>query len=93
MIWNVKPSGPKLGGLMTQKEHEGVYAVLRYDAFQGENSQPEVAITVKEVVRSLDLAEAEVARLSALNAEKHVRYWWQYTRLFPQGKSASSQDG
>ncbi len=69
---------------MTHKEHEGVYAVLRYDAFQGDDTRPEVAVTVKEVVRGQDLAEAEVARLNALNAEKHVRYWWQYTRLFPR---------
>jgi hypothetical protein len=78
---------------MTHKEHEGVYAVLRYDAFQGEDARPEVTVTVKEVVRTQDLAEKEVARLNALNAEKQARYWWQYTRLFPQGESASSRDG
>jgi hypothetical protein len=71
------------------KENEGVYAVLRYDGFQGEEARPEVTITVKEVVRDQAIAEAEVARLNALNGDKNVRYWWQYTRLFPQGSSAS----
>jgi hypothetical protein len=76
---------------MTHKGHEGVYAILRYDAFHGEGSPPEVSITVKEIVRSKDLAEAEIARLNGINGEENVRYWWQYTRLFPQGQSASSQ--
>jgi len=74
------------------KENEGVYAVLRYDNFQGTNAPVEVTVTVKEVVRSQTIAETEVARLNALNAHKNVRYWWQYTRLFTQGESASSCD-
>ena len=73
------------------KEREGVYAILRYDGFQGEDARPEIAITVKEIVRSLELAEAEVVRLNSLCAEKNVRYWWQYTRLFPAGLSAGSE--
>jgi hypothetical protein len=77
--------------IATHKEHESVYAILRYDGFQGELSAPEGSITVKEVVRSRDVAEAEVTRLNAINGEKDVRYWWQYTRLFPQGQSAVSQ--
>jgi hypothetical protein len=72
------------------KDNEGVYAVLRYDSFQGKDAHPEIAVTVKGVVRTQAVAEAEVARLNAINSEKHVRYWWQYTRLFPEGRLASS---
>jgi hypothetical protein len=73
------------------KDREGAYAILRFDGFQHLNTRPELATTVKETVRSQDLAEAEVARLNTLNAEKGVRYWWQYTRLFPEGRSAGSK--
>jgi hypothetical protein len=73
------------------RERDEVYAVLRYDGFQGPDAPPEVAITVKQVVRSRELAEAEVARLNAL-ATEGTRYWWQSTRLFPVGRSAGSID-
>jgi hypothetical protein len=71
--------------------HKGqmaVYAVLRYDGFLGSEVLPEHAITVKEVVWSLELAESEVARLNALQEDKGVRYWWQCTRLYPEGSAA-----
>ena len=51
---------------------------------------PEDRVTVKEVVCSQALAEAEVARLNALTEGKDVRYWWQATRLFPEGRSAGT---
>jgi hypothetical protein len=70
------------------KEREEVFAVLRWDRFQGSETSPDMLITVKEVVRSQQLAEAEVARLNALNEGKGVLYWWQTTRLFPEGRSA-----
>ncbi len=72
------------------KEREEVYAVLRFDGFHEPNTPPEVCITVKEVVRSRELAEAEVSRLNAVNGEKDVRYWCQQTRLFPAGQTAGS---
>jgi hypothetical protein len=43
---------------------------------------------VKEVVRDLATAEAEVARLNALNGDKGCRYTWQATRLYPAGSAA-----
>jgi hypothetical protein len=49
------------------KPREQVFAVIRFD--EGDGS-PEDRITVKEVVTSLDVAQAEVARLNALNADK-----------------------
>ena len=73
-----------------EKERQGVYAVLRYDSFHGPDAAPETTVTVKEIVRSQELAEAEVARLNALRTDDEVRYWWQYTRLFPEGSSASA---
>ena len=45
---------------------------------------------MKEVVRSQALAEAEVARLNALNEAKGVHYWWEATPLFAEGQSAGS---
>lgn len=66
-----------------------VYAVLRFDP---EMPSLEHQVTVKEVLSSQELAEAEVARLNALNAAKGCRYSWQATRLFAPGTSAGSND-
>lgn len=74
------------------KERDEVYAVLRWDGFHGVDSEPEVLVTVKEIVRSQELAEAEVTRLNALNEGKGVYYWWESTRLFPEGRSAGGDD-
>jgi hypothetical protein len=63
------------------------YAVIRLDPDRG---RLEDQVTVKEIVSSLELAEAEVARLNALNAEKGCRYFWQATRLFAPGTAAGS---
>jgi hypothetical protein len=76
----------------THREREEAYSVLRYDAFHGAGRPPEVVVTVKQVVRSRELAEAEVARLNGLDGDKGVRYWWQVTRLFPEGHSAGTQE-
>ena len=72
---------------VTEKEHEGVYAILRHDPWL---DSLESAVTVKQIVRTLEIAEADVARLNDLNGHKGSRYWWQYTRLFPDGTSAGS---
>ena len=53
-------------------------------------SSLEHQVTVKEVLWSLELAEAEVARLNQLNADKGCRYVWQATRLFEPGTSAGT---
>ncbi len=75
----------------THKERDEVYAILRWDGFHSADAPPEVLVTVKEIVRSRKLAEAEVARLNALNEGKGCRYWWEQTRLFPEGRSAGSE--
>src|SRR2546429_4952639 len=74
-----------------RRAHEGAYAILRYDGVQGPNARPEAAVTVKEVVRSMEEAEAGVARLNALNEHKGARYWWQYTRLLSEGDSPGTK--
>ena len=58
-----------------------VYAIVRWDGFQGAAARPEALVTVTKVVRSQQLAEAEVARLNALADGEDIRYWWQATRL------------
>ena len=42
---------------------------------------------VKEIVRDLEIAQAEVERLNRLNGHKNCRYYWQTTRLFGPGES------
>jgi hypothetical protein len=59
------------------------FAVLRLDKFQ-ETGTPEgiqMAVTVTKVFMTKELADAEVARLNALNGDKDVVYWAMYTRL------------
>jgi hypothetical protein len=70
------------------KQREQVYAILRYDGFHEPETPVEVTVTVKEIVRSLEMAKAEVLRLNALETSKDVHYWWQMTRLFPDGRAA-----
>ena len=71
-----------------RKPSEHVYAIVRFDrAMQSwENS-----FTVKEIVRTQDIAESEVKRLNELNADKDCLYFWQTTRLFPFGSAAGNR--
>jgi hypothetical protein len=64
---------------MASRTH--VYAIVRYDEFQGGETPIENRVTVTRVVYEETTARAEVARLNALNAEKGCRYFWQTTRL------------
>ncbi|MBJ7610344.1 MAG: hypothetical protein JF887_13070 [Candidatus Dormibacteraeota bacterium] len=70
---------------MTQEQIQ-VYAVVRHDRFQ-QSADPQVAISVKEVLPTLEAAEAEVSRLRALQESKDVDYFWQATRWFPSGRA------
>jgi len=74
------------------KERDDVYAVLRADLFHDPGASLETVITVTEVVRSQDIAEREVERLNALHPDGRVRYWYRHSRLFPPGRSASSDE-
>jgi hypothetical protein len=69
-----------------------VYAVLRADLFHRRDIPLETLITVKEVVRSEEVAKREVDRLNALRPDGSVRYWYQHSRLFPPGRSAGSDE-
>ena len=62
-------------------KYDHVFAVIRVDRFHDPMAAPETAITVKKIVLSQQLAEAEVARLNALNGDKGSLYFWQITRL------------
>jgi hypothetical protein len=69
----------------TEYTIEAVYAVVRVDHYI---AVPADSFTVKEIVRSQEIAESEVERLNRINADKDCSYFWQYTRLFPAGQSA-----
>lgn len=74
---------------------EPVYAVLRLDPPYDGTSDPQRDVAVKEIVRDLDVAKAEVARLNALAGDRaaggaRAHYWWLATRLYPVGLAAGS---
>jgi|GEM_PF-1192290 len=69
---------------------EQVYVVLRADLFYDGDPAIEDLVTAKEVLRSLELAEREAARLNALHPDGKTRYWVRATRLYPPGYSAGS---
>jgi hypothetical protein len=49
------------------------------------------SFTVKEIVRTQDVAESEVKRLNEVNADKDCLYFWQTTGLFPSGIAAGNR--
>jgi hypothetical protein len=69
---------------------EHVYAIVRFDRFM---QSSENSFTVKKIVSAQAVAEAEVNRLNELNADKNCTYFWQATRLFPEGRSAGNRHG
>ncbi len=75
------------------KDQEPVYAVMRADLFLSDIGDLEKVVVVKEVVRDLETAKAEVERLNSLRGEDgKMRYWWQATRLYPAGTSAGTDE-
>ena len=83
------------------KDAVPVYAVVRIDIHQPsdeEGDQPNAGeglsfyVTVKEVLPTLDEARAEVKRLNGLKEGRGVRYIWQYSRYFPEGRATSGAD-
>jgi hypothetical protein len=71
-----------------RKPSQHVYAVVRFDRHV---QSWENTFTVKEIVRTQDIAESEVKRLNDVNAEKDCLYFWQTTRLFPSDTAARNQ--
>jgi hypothetical protein len=76
----------------TSPHHEQAFVILRADLFHGTDTPFETVISAKEVVRSRELAEREVARLNALHPDGQVRYWLTPSRLFAPGRSAGSDE-
>jgi hypothetical protein len=74
------------GGLIGAKVQ--VYAVVRVDEY----SSGRDAITVKEVLPTIEAAEKEVERLNELNRDKGSYYFWQTTRYFPEGRALNEDD-
>jgi hypothetical protein len=60
-----------------------VYAIVRLDL---DVATPDLAFAIKEVVPTLEEAEAEVQRLNLVNADKNCRYIWRASRYFPEGR-------
>ena len=58
-----------------------LYAVFRIDEVAGASVENMAErITVKEVVLTMEEADAEVERLNDLNRKKGCRYFWQSTK-------------
>jgi hypothetical protein len=60
------------------RDVDPAYAIIRVDL---DGKDDEARFTVRRIVWSEELAEAEVQRLKELNADKGARYLWQYTRV------------
>jgi hypothetical protein len=60
------------------RDVDPAYAIIRVDL---DVKDDEARFTVRRIVWSEELAEAEVQRLQELNADKGCRYLWQYTRV------------
>ncbi len=66
-----------------RKQKVAVFAVIRIDRDQWTDD----AITIKEILPTMDQAAEEVERLNRLNETKGARYFWQATRYFPEGRA------
>ena len=62
------------------------HAVVRYDVDLADIAD---AISVVAVVPTREEAEAEVERLTTVNADKRCRYFWTPTRYYPEGRGVS----
>ncbi|CAN5693254.1 hypothetical protein BH18ACI4_BH18ACI4_10220 [soil metagenome] len=73
---------------MHEKIH--VYAIVRIDEY--DEVSPEDAITIKEILPTMEEAIREVERLNNLQEAKHSHYFWQLTRYFPKGRTQGLED-
>lgn len=66
---------------------QDIFVIVRVDLYQlraGDIPEdPEVYVTIKEVVDTEDRAVAEVRRLREINAGKNVAYFYQRGRVLP----------
>ncbi len=75
---------------------EHLYAVVRFDlpvdkSLDSIVENPDIFITVKELLPTQDEADREVERLNALNAGKDCVYFSTITRFYPKGRGLSAQ--
>ena len=69
---------------MLKSDH--IFVILRTDRYQ-----TEPLVTVTSAVWTREAAEAEVARLNALNGPKGCEYSWQIARLRRPSNAKSSR--
>jgi hypothetical protein len=66
---------------------QSIFVVVRVDLYQLQTGDipddPQVYVTVKEVVDTEDRAIAELRRLREVNPEKDVAYFYQRGRVLP----------
>lgn len=62
-----------------------LYAVIRADNLAGPVTLENIGlkVTVTRIVSTEEEAEAQVARLNALQGDDMTRYFWQATRFVP----------
>jgi len=68
-----------------------VFAVVRHNLSRDRNDIGN-AVTIVAVVPTADEAKREVERLSRVNANKRVEYFWQSARYYSEGRDASDED-
>lgn len=75
---------------MSRSTRLDVWAVIR---FEPESSEPQIIVTVKEILPTREEAEREVQRLQNLpDKPDGVSYFFQHTRYFPDGRFAHDTD-
>ena len=69
---------------MSRPHRVTAWAVIR---FESESAEPQIMVTVKEVLPSKEEAEREVERLQHLpDKPDRVTYFLQHTRYYPDGR-------
>ena len=69
------------GALKSNRKHEHLYAIIRYETDADEMTPVDLRFVVKKVVTDPQYAEDEVRRRNDLNAGKRSYYFFQVTRL------------
>lgn len=71
-------------------EKPEVYAIVRFDSFLGSDAPLSEVVTVKGVVYSREVGEAEVARLNSAATSGRVEYVLQQTRVLGDRRGATN---
>jgi hypothetical protein len=65
--------------------------VVRVDHYAGSDGELANRITLKEIVPTIEEAEAEVTRLQELQPRDEVEYFVAGGNFFPEGRGAKSE--